>query len=458
MFIDDVIYLIVLLLCIKFGQVFRRFKDAESRQWISTGFGLFVTFVVSGVHILHPIISTVITAVLITKLSHRTRHIAAFFFTFFYLLVVFRLADWYGLVVPSTHVNLLQMIITLRLAGLGFEVNSAVESLKEEPNNRTYRAIKNIGFLDVFHFGLGYIGLLTGPYYTYRTYLDCIHRNLGDYIDCEGQTIKKLKKIVVAVVFHLLFNFYYPISYVYTEEFQARSLLYRYFYVYPSFFNFKTRIYAGMMLSECVCQMAGLGAYPTSCEPQSGLGPKDYKKYLELTNNRQKLKSEEIDFKTVHNIDIPAVERCFLVRHAMKSWNITVQYWMAAYVYKQFPSKTLRTAATFTISAVWHGWAFGYYVSLLSLIFFLPVEDLYVKFYHQSEENSFKKNGLWALLYFLRFSCMSYLGIGFQLLEYDNTVYYFTNIYAAGHVFVGLLYVIGRLAKPSRIVETDKRL
>ncbi|XP_063995610.1 lysophospholipid acyltransferase 7 [Diachasmimorpha longicaudata] len=458
MLIDDIIYVIVLLLCIGFGEVFRGFKDANTKQWVSTGFGLLVGFVVSGVHILHPIISTVIAAVLITNLSHRTRHIAAFFFSFFYLLFVFRLCDWYGAEVPSTHTNLLQMIITLRIAGLGFEMNSAVESLKEDPNNRTYRAMKNIGFLDVVHFSIGYIGLLTGPYYTYRTYWDCIHNNFGDYIDCRGQTLQKLKKIAVAVVFHLFFNFYYPISYVYTEEFQARSLVYRIFYVYPSFFNFKTRIYAGMMLSECVCQMAGLGAYPTSSEPRSGLGPTDYKKVLEMADNPQKLKSEKMDFETIHNIDIPEVERCFLVRKAMKSWNITVQYWMAAYVYKQFPSKALRTAATFMISAVWHGWAFGYYVTLLSLIFFLPVEDLYVKFYKQSEDNSFTKKGLWALLYFLRFSCMSYLGIGFQLLEYDNTVYYFTNIYAAGHIFVGILYIIGRQMKPPSIVETDKRL
>lgn len=42
------------------------------------------------------------------------------------------------------------------------------------------------------------------------------------------------------------------------------------------------RMYIGMMMSECVCQMAGLGAYPQKCEPVSGLGPKDYKTTIAL--------------------------------------------------------------------------------------------------------------------------------------------------------------------------------
>ena len=37
------------------------------------------------------------------------------------------------------------------------------------------------------------------------------------------------------------------------------------------------RIYSGFVLSECVCIMAGLGAYPKCGKSKPGQGPTDYK-------------------------------------------------------------------------------------------------------------------------------------------------------------------------------------
>lgn len=71
-------------------------------------------------------------------------------------------------------------------------------------------------------------------------------------------------------------------QYALTDEFAERSWLYRFGYIYPTFVTFRMRMYIGMVLSECVCQMAGLGAYPTSCKTISGLGPKDYKSAIAL--------------------------------------------------------------------------------------------------------------------------------------------------------------------------------
>jgi len=42
------------------------------------------------------------------------------------------------------------------------------------------------------------------------------------------------------------------------------------------------RIMTGMVLSECTCIMAGLGAYPVSTRPRTGTGPQDYIKLLEM--------------------------------------------------------------------------------------------------------------------------------------------------------------------------------
>lgn len=82
------------------------------------------------------------------------------------------------------------------------------------------------------------------------------------------------------------------------------------------------------------------------------------------------------------------VEKCILVRDAMKKWNTCVQYWMAVCVYKRFPHRGLRTAATLTLSALWHGYAPGYYLCICQITFFLPMEDIYARFYKESAEGS----------------------------------------------------------------------
>lgn len=65
------------------------------------------------------------------------------------------------------------------------------------------------------------------------------------------------------------------------DFYNNRSVLYRFWYVWPNFFNFRMRIYIGIVLSECICTMAGLGAYPKKMEPKAGHGPT---KNFELTD------------------------------------------------------------------------------------------------------------------------------------------------------------------------------
>ncbi|XP_057318858.1 lysophospholipid acyltransferase 7 [Microplitis mediator] len=457
MMLDDIIYVGLLIGLIGFGNYFRYIKNPVSKQWISSGVGFFVSLIVSGWDILHPIIMTIICAAIISQLSPRIRHTTSFFFSFFYLLIISRLTEWYGLPEISTHTNLILMLMTLKYGAMGFELNSVLEELKTNPDIQCYKAMKNISFLDVVHYGWSYMGILTGPFYRYRTYWDCINRKFSDYIECWEPTLYKLKLIGVSTVIFLLTNHIYPNYYVLTEEFQERPFWYRLWYIYPSFLIFRTRLYIGMMFSECVCQMAGLGVYPVSSEPRSGLGPKDYKAAEQIALNPEKIKEEKMDFETVYNIDLWGVEKSYLVRTAMKRWNITVQYWMANYVYKVFPWKNLRAAATFFVSTIWHGYAFGYFVGIFSVVLFLPIEDTYVKFYTQSKENSLARKGWWCFLWFLRFNCMAYLSFGFQLLNFGSIYIYYKSVYFVGHILAVLLYIIGRTLKPYLITKTESQ-
>lgn len=85
----------------------------------------------------------------------------------------------------------------------------------------------------------------------------------------------------------------------------------------------------------------------------------------------------DLNFESIHNIDEYGADFVPTMREALRTWNMTVQYWLANIVYRRFPMKSLRTAAVMIVSSMWHGVHPGYYLSLGSVPLVLIVEDLY---------------------------------------------------------------------------------
>ena len=98
-----------------------------------------------------------------------------------------------------------------------------------------------------------------------------------------------------------------------------------------------------------------------------------------FSNKKKSYSSESYSFEAVHNIDEYRVETVSTFREALRTWNMTVQYWLVVNVYKTFPAKgqLARSLAVMTASSVWHGVYSGYYLSLGSVPFVLAVEDVY---------------------------------------------------------------------------------
>lgn len=456
---DDIIYVFVLLFSVFFGCFYRKFKDPCERQWVGTGFGLFLIILVSGSHVVHPLVCLLINAVIVTKLSSKICHLASVFFSFFYLLIIFRLGHWVGMPIPPSHTNLIQMILTLKLSGLAFEINSAatVVSADNDIQGAKSEALKNISFMDVIHYGLSYMGVLTGPYYRYRTYWDSLHKPFANYVDPWPLTLYKLKQTAVFSTLFLIMNYTFPAEYTISEEYNNHSMFYKWLYIYPVFATFRVRLFAGVLLSECACQMAGLGAYPTKCETSPGMGPRNYKELEEICAHPEKITQEELDFETVHNMNIWEVETCLLVRSCMKHWNSCVQYWMGIYIYKRFPFKSLRTMVTLALSSLWHGYAVGYHVCICSVPFYLKLEHVLVEYHNQHDKNSIGWK-IWAfILWISRLSCMAYLGVPFLLLGYEEILQFYKNLYYSGHIIAIVLYITAICMKPIVIKKNEDK-
>lgn len=58
--------------------------------------------------------------------------------------------------------------------------------------------------------------------------------------------------------------------------------------------------------------------------------------------SRSSTKDVIYNFDCIESIDIMKVETISTVRGATRIWNMTVQYWIAEYVYRRFPIKKFR--------------------------------------------------------------------------------------------------------------------
>lgn len=85
-------------------------------------------------------------------------------------MLFFRTTAYFGIPYPPAHTNLVQMILTLKLVGLAFEVNKSYQLQHAENAHETNSdkqaeqeySIINPTFLDIWHYSFNYIGVLTG--------------------------------------------------------------------------------------------------------------------------------------------------------------------------------------------------------------------------------------------------------------------------------------------------------
>ncbi|XP_054282737.1 lysophospholipid acyltransferase 7-like [Macrosteles quadrilineatus] len=467
---DDIVYLSLLFSCIGFGHFLRQIKDKECRKWVATAFGFTIVFIASGRHILHPLFTVLVNSLIILYGNKRSIHVYSFAFTFTYL-IFFRTTEYFGIPYPPSHTNLIQMILTLKLVGLAFEVHDSAIAEKNKDSDIADDSpliepevcrIAPPGFMDIFHYSFCYIGVLTGPYFKYRMYWDMFNAPFSELAPCKEATLERIMPVPLWAVAFLVSSYIFPLKYAMTDEFyNERSMAYRVWYLYPSFFNFRMRMYIGMRLSECVFTMSGLGAYPAFTQPKPGQGPST--EFFALSRmmgaglNSSQAKTEKYSFAAIYNIDSWGSDFQPTIRSSMKCWNMTIQYWLATYVYKRFPVKAYRMPVTFVVSSLWHGVYAGYYLCLCSVPFYLPAEDMFYR--------AFKNNSLPPLLHypwvFLRYWWkmlhFSYWSMAFSLLRIDICLRYWSSIYFLPNVLTLVMYAIGlTVLKPSRAPVTSK--
>ncbi|XP_072350884.1 lysophospholipid acyltransferase 7-like [Scyliorhinus torazame] len=153
---------------------------------------------------------------------------------------------------------------------------------------------------------------------------------------------------------------------------------------------------------------------------------------------------QEYDFETIKNIDPRNTDFCTSVKDGMKYWNMTVQWWLANYVYRRAPMKAriLRIGWTMLVSAYWHGIHPGYYLSFLTVPLCLAAEGAMEVGLRQRLGETGARLYDWAH-WFLKMRAYDYLCMGFVLLTFQDTLDFWRHIHYYIHWLALSLFLLG---------------
>ncbi|XP_043935397.1 lysophospholipid acyltransferase 7 isoform X2 [Protopterus annectens] len=341
MSLDELIYLAVLFSSILIGFFFKRTGPRE-KQLGSTGLGLLVTLATCNIHILHSLI-TILGTWIILKTAKRYCPSLTLFWTFSYLFF-FRMVTYFGLPAHTPFANAVQLLLTLKLVSVASDIQEFRQVKKQEVTSFSKSPLTGLissepSMWELLCYSYCYIGIMTGPFYRYRTYQDWLNQIDSLTIPSWEPFLLRLKMAPVYGIFFLLVSYLFPLEYVKSEEFEERAFLFRLFYMMPVFFVFRMRFYVAWIFAECSCIAAGFGAYPKEAKSRSGGGPTvDYSPAERAADESSEV--VQYDYETIKNIDCYNTDFCVKVKHGMRYWNMSVQWWLAQYIYRNAPVKS----------------------------------------------------------------------------------------------------------------------
>ncbi|KAG1707499.1 Lysophospholipid acyltransferase 7 [Nymphon striatum] len=436
----DIIYMSVLVSTICVGHFVRKIQDRNLRKWAYSIIGFIVVLLVSGRHIVYSIALVFFNYLIILFVDRRICHWASFYFCFLFLIFS-RTCSYFHLYSPP-DTNAVQMILTLKMIGLAFELVAKSHPSQNIVSN-SHQKICKPSLLDMYHYSFCYAGILVGPYFTYQTYRDMI-RCPYDHIIPFGKFLKEcLKVIPLYIALYLISSLVFPQAFIGSEEIRKNSIIYKLTYMMGVFFTFRMKMYLGFVLGECVCIMAGIGCYPSFGNPVSGAGLKNTKSIRSwMEKDCCEYESTDFNFEAIRNVNVYQCEFARNLRFSIRNWNMTIQYWLAVYVYKQFPIKVLKIPVTMLTSAVWHGVNPGYYISLLNVPLVIMAQDQMEKAIRDKLSESARLVYDW-ISWFMTMFLFSYLIVGFLILDATSTYLFWKSIYFIGHVMMLSFILIG---------------
>ncbi|XP_030642126.1 membrane-bound O-acyltransferase domain-containing protein 2 [Chanos chanos] len=251
------------------------------------------------------------------------------------------------------------MVITQKITSLAFEIHDGLARKEEhlKPGQR-YLAVRRMpSLLEYLSYNCNFMGILAGPTCSYNDYIAFIEgtgyqpkhtesngKENGKYKQSDpspkGAVIQKLCTCGVSLLVYLSFFRILPVDRVIDDHFIATKPFYfQVLYLYLSMLATRPKYYFVWTLADAINNAAGFGfnGYNKDGTPRWDL---------------------------ISNLRILDIEFATSFKMFLDNWNIQTALWLKRVCYERCPYNP--TAATFLLSAVWHGVYPGYYLTFIT--------------------------------------------------------------------------------------------
>lgn len=425
----DVVYAALLMLSAFIALVFRQNHILQLHQKLDGLIGVSIVFIVSGWMTLCSFI-LVLSHVIILRFVRQPSLLTkiSFYGTFVYLAIL-RCMHLIGLPRLEFVTNAIQLILTLRAIGLSYEISDLRQRKKSTQEQRVYNRTMFIerepSIFEAFNYLFSFIGLFTGPYYTYRTYSDALNHSQKPlaWSKLRPMLYTKMRTLMWSLPAFVFMTWLNPVNDIRGDKLSHVRLFTLFIYCALAFVYLRMRIYSAWMVAESICLLSGIGIYPTQAAAEAGRGPSHLEttKLSEIDWNDP---STEFDAETINNLDIPHVEHSDGFRSGMRSWNRTVQFWLAYFVYQR-SNRKIRMFYTMLVSAFWHGVHPGYFFSFLTIPLCTAAENCLFKAFPLDDRPQWIQK-IWS---FIRMRGFELMASGFLLLDGHDTLRLWSKMY-----------------------------
>ncbi|KAK6103018.1 MBOAT membrane-bound O-acyltransferase family protein [Brugia pahangi] len=402
--------------------------------------GVLLIYYFIGWKLLYSLIIVILNIIINSVMKNRYLPLVSFIITFVYLGFL-RIIHLIGFPALVSHSNAVQLIMTLRLIGLSFEIADSRRKDEMKFDLTKTRFIEEPSWWQTFLYSYNFPGLFTGPYYTYAMYRDVIDNDDIMEISVWEHIKWRLYNFAWSLPAFLLLLYAFPLEMMRKDEFFDETVYYRILVSFLVFLWMRCRVYSAWMVAESICVLNGIGIYPEESYPSAGKGPNR----IDILKEQINRKGTKYNSEAIRNLDIWSIELNASFRGGMRAWNRTVQFWLANCVYKRVP-RSMGVLLTMLVSAFWHGVHPGYFLSFLTVPLCTLAEDNILSLVPKDSNGKLPLSFtvFWYIIRQLGFTLMA---SGFLLLTWRDTIRYWNSVYFHVHWIMITIILLSWLYK-----------
>ncbi|XP_075169138.1 lysophospholipid acyltransferase 6 [Haematobia irritans] len=427
--------------------------SSNARHVVALGVGLIFGYFCFGMQAIHIALLPAACYIAIRTQSPKFVQRTVMVVAMSYLLIIHVLRQIYDDGSCSLDITGPLMIITQKVTSLAFSIHDGfVRQTKDLTKAQQYHAVSKLPTaLEFFSYVLHFQGLMAGPLVFYKDYIDFIEgynllkrpavnasadRSKSDLV-LEPSPVKTvIKKVIGSFICAFIFMKFvkmYPIKNMKDDDFvENTSVLYKIWYAMMSTTTTRFKYYHAWLLADAIAN-------------NSGLGFTGYDK------------DGNANWDLISNINVLGFEFATNIRDAINNWNCGTNRWLRTIVYERVP-KQYGTILTFALSAVWHGFYPGYYLTFATGALMVTSARMARRLFRFR----FQQTRMTRMLYDVA-TClttrvvMGYTTFPFVLLEFMGSIKLYLKFYLCLHIVaLTTIYVLPNFIRGERRSSSSK--